>query len=170
MISEIYKNSELYYSFLKEFLHKKISAWEFRTRYWDQRDEDIDQNRINGYRDYYLDRILWGDEKIFEEKYADSLYEQGLKELKRYEEGARQLNINGELFFMGLWNYIDDYVREYYPSDDEAFDPKSDVDEKKLTKIIQAVFDVLERNKDRWMMEKQEFKENQSQEDHGQKI
>lgn len=167
MIDEVYKNGELYYNFMKDLLQGKISPWEFRKKYWNQRSKDIDQNTLSGYSDYYLNRILLGKDKIFEKEYADYLYEKGSEELKRYEEGARKLNINGEMFFMGLWNYIDDYVREYYPSSDEAFDPKFDVDEKTLIKIIQVVYDVLERNKDRWVIEKEEFKEDQSQESNG---
>lgn len=140
----------LYYNFMKDFLDGKIIPWEFREKYWNQRCNDIDINRESGYRDYYLDRVLFGNEKIFEEKYTDVLYEQGLKELRRYEEGARELKINGELFFMGLWNYIDCPVKDYHPSDDEGFDPRFNIDEQTLTKIIRAVFDVLETNKERW--------------------
>lgn len=157
MISEIYKNRVLYYNLMKDFLQKKISPWEFRKKYWHQRNEDLDENRLSGYRDYYLDRVLLGDGKKFQEKYCQLLYEKGISVLKEYEKGAKELNIKGESFFMGLWNFIDYPVKDYYPSDDEGFDPQFDVDEQTLTEIIQAVFDVLEHNKDRWMNEEQKL-------------
>lgn len=156
MISEIYKNGELYYNFMKDFLQKKISPWEFRTVYWNQRDKDIDQNRISGYRDYYLSRVLQGNEKKFKEEFCQLLHDKGISALEEYENGAKSLDIKDEMFFMGIWNFIDYPVNDYYPSDDEAFDSLSDIDEKTLTEIIQAVFDVLERNKDRWVIEKKE--------------
>lgn len=161
MISEIYKNRMLYYNFMKDFLDGKIIPWEFRKKYWHQRNGDLDINKESGYRDYYLSKVFLGNEKIFEEEYADFLYQKSrtnecLNILQEYEKGANELNIVGEDFFMGIWNFIDEYVREYYPSDNDGFDPASDVDEQTLTKIIRAVFDVLERNKDRWQYDEDE--------------
>lgn len=153
MISEIYNNKLLYYNMMNNFLHGKITAWNFRQQYWSQRHNDLNQEEKNGYTyERYKNKIqnLINNEKKFKKEYVDILYEKGSTKLGEYEKGAKELNIKGELFFMGLWNFIDDYVREYYPSDNEGFDPVSDVDEQKLTKIIQVVFDVLERNKERW--------------------
>lgn len=169
MISEIYKNAELYYNFMNDFLQRKINSWEFRTEYLSQRHEDLDKNKTSGYSDYYLHKILWGNEKKFEEEYSNILYEKGKLMLKEYEQGAKDLDIKGEIFFMGIWDFIDIPIIEFYPSDREGFDPKFDIDEKMLKEIVQAAFDVLERNKDRWMTKKQETQEN-PKEDNGQKI
>lgn len=155
MVDECYKNKLFYYNLMQDFLNNKNSAWGLRERYLSQRNEDLDQNIITGYSDYYLNRVLFGKEKIFDEEYADLLYRKALKDnwfdiLKEYEKGAKELDIKGELFFMGIWNFIDEYIREYHPSDDEGFDPVFNFDEQTLTKIIQAAFDVLVRNKERW--------------------
>lgn len=170
MISEIYKNRMIYYNLMVNFLKEKISAWEFKKRYWNQRDKDLDQNNFSGYSDYYVNRTLLGSNKLFEEKYIELLKEKGVSGLKEYEKGAQELDIKGEMVFMGMWYFIDEYVREYYPSDDEGFDPAFNIDEQMLEKIIQEVFDVLERNKDRWMIEEQNLEEEKSKEDNGQKI
>lgn len=159
MINETYNNRMLYYNFMKNFLEGKITAWNFRVQYWDQRHHDLSENKISGYADNYEQKIenLIDKDRIFKQ-YTDDLYEKGLAKLDEYEKAAEKLNIKGELFFMGMWYFIDDYIREYYPSDKEGFDPKFDVDEETLTKIIHAVFDVLERNKDRWEYnEKEDF-------------
>ena len=130
-------------------LEEQINALEFSRKYWQQRDKDLDKNTISGYSDYYLNRVLFGKDKNFEE-YCDLLIDKGRSVLKEYEKGAQSLDIKGEMFFMGIWDYIDYPVKDYFPSDNEGFDPKFDVDERTLIEIIQAVFDVLERNKERW--------------------
>jgi hypothetical protein len=159
MISSAYKNSQIYYNAIKELLENKINEWEFRQKYWHQRNKDLDSNKKSGYSDSYTNKIisLCGKEKEFEEKYSDPLYEKAwshncLEVLKNYEKGANELGINGERFFIGIWYFMDEYVREYYPSNDEGFDPKLNVDEKTLREKIHAAFDVLERNKDRWTL------------------
>lgn len=151
MIDEIYKNRMLYYNLMKNFLKNKITAWKFRTKYWNQRDKDLDENKKNGYNDYYLNRVLVENSERFQKEYEDPLYEQGLVGLKKYEQGANELNIKGELFFMGIWNYLDCFIKDYYPSQDEGFDPGFNIDEKTLTEIIHAAFDILKRNKKRWI-------------------
>ncbi|CAL7961113.1 hypothetical protein MIDIC_240074 [Alphaproteobacteria bacterium] len=158
MISAIYGNSVLYYNMMKNFLSEKINAWEFRQKYWRQRNEDLDKNKASGYSDGYSDKIknLKGKEKIFEEEYSDLLYRKAWSDscsdiLIQYERGIKELDIKGEMVFMGIWHFIDEYIREYAPSDSAYFDPEMDVDEKTLRNRVQAVFGVLERNKDRWM-------------------
>lgn len=131
-------------------LEDQINALEFSRKYWSQRDKDLDKNKANGYRDYYLNKTLLGNDRLFEEQYKESLQEKGVSFLKEYEEGAKKLSIEGEMFFMGMWYFIDNYVREYTPSDAAYFNSETDIDEQTLTKTIKAVVDVLERNKERW--------------------
>lgn len=177
MISEIYKNRELYYNMMKDFLNKKIYAIAFKGQYWKQRDIDIDENTRNGYSNHYKNKIknLIKNEKIFKENFFNILYEEAwadncLNILKEYEQGAKELGIKGELFFMGIWNFIDEYIREYVPGNSVYFDSEMDVDENTLREKIQAVFDVLERNKDRWMIEKHKLEQEQSKDDEGHKV
>jgi uncharacterized protein YyaL (SSP411 family) len=167
MNSEIYENKALYYNFMKDFLQKRMNSWEFRTKYLGQRSRDSDQDKKNGYTyEKYEEELknLTENEKKFEKEYYDVLNYEGMSVLKEYEKGAKILDIKGEMFFMGIWNYVDCPIIEHYPSDREGFDSKEDIDEQTLTEIIQAAFDVLERNKDRWEMEKQ------SKENNGEKI
>ena len=144
-------------------LEEQINALEFSRKYWQQRDKDLDKNKASGYSDNYGNKIqqLIGFEKKFREKCYNYLYENAwssncLNILKEYEQGAKDLNIRGEMFFMGIWNFIDEYIREYTPSDAVYFNPEMDVDEKTLREKIQAAFDILERNKERWRNEENE--------------
>ena len=94
----MYNNREFYYNLMLDFLHEKISAWTFRTKYWDQRHKNLDENKTTGYSDYYVNRVLFGNEKIFEEKYSDLLYRKAWSEnclniLQEYEKGAKELSI-----------------------------------------------------------------------------
>lgn len=162
MSNEIYKNRILYYNFMKDFLEGDISPWKFKKKYWSQRNEDLDEDQKNE-----KIKILNDNEKKFNEQYSNLgfLYDnnKGNEVLKEYEQGAKKLNISGEIFFDGIFEFIDLYVKDYYPSDDEGFDPIWNIDEQTLAKRIQMAFDVLERNKDRWMIEEKEIKEEQSQ-------
>lgn len=172
MLDEIYKNGELYYNFMKDFLQRKITPWEFRTKYSNQRCKDLDQDKNKGYTfEKYEEKLrnLSLNEKKFKDEYFDLLNYEGMSILKDYEEGAKVLDIQGELFFMGIWNFLDCPIIEFYPSENEGFDPKVDTDEQTLTKIVHAAFNVLERNKDRWVSEAQKFEE-KPQKDNGQRI
>lgn len=160
MINETYKNSSLYYFMMDDFLQEKISPDEFQTKYLNQRDKDFDQDEKNGYTyEKYKEKLknLPQNEKEFKDKYCDVLYEKGMSTLDQYEKGAKSLNVKGEIFFMGIWNYLDCHIIQFYPSNEEGFDPRFDTDEQTLIKIVQAAFGVLERNKDRW-----EYGEDQS--------
>ncbi len=153
MIGETYKNRLFYYKMMKDFIENKISAWELRKQYLSQRNIDLDKDQKNGYTyEAYQKNILnlKSKEKLFKEEYVDLLYEKGSEALKKYEQGSNELDIKGELFFKGIWNFIDCYVIDYYPSDDEGFDPMFNVDEQTLAQRIRVAFDVLERNKERW--------------------
>ena len=158
---ECYDNGRFYYEIIKEFLEGRKTALKLQTEYWEQRGVDLEKNREKGYTNEYYDKIienLKGAEKEFKEKYSNKLYEKAWNKewrevLAEYEEAANRLDIKGERFFMGIWNFIDEYVREYYPSDDEHFDPEGeyDIDEEELEEKLRAAYEVLERNKERWM-------------------
>ena len=157
MINTIYKNSILYYQWMRELLEKKITPLDFDKKWHSQRGKDIDENRNSGYTDYYLNkRVLKGKEKEFKEKYSAYLYTKHWKSdwkdgLLVFEEGGQKLDIKTEQFFMGIWRFLDPYVREYYPSDSEIFDPKEDVGEEELLDKVGFCVEILDRNKERWM-------------------
>ena len=158
MNSEIFNNRLFYYTLIHDLLDKKINPWDFREKFWEQRNNDLDKNNESGYSDNYIIKteILKGPEKYFQEDYFDRLLGNAwtkncLEILKEYEQAANDLDIKSEWFFMGIWDLVDEYVREYYPSDREEFDPNEDTDEETLLKVVQASYDVLTRNKDRWM-------------------
>ena len=120
---------------------------------------DLDLNDPKGYTQEYYESMLNnldGAYKEFEENYRNQLYEHSwssdcLEVLKEYEIGANKLDIKGEMFFMGIYSFIDEYIREYYPSYRVGFDPVLNINEKMLKEKIKAAYEVLERNKDRWM-------------------
>ena len=156
MIGESYKKRLFYYKIMKNFISEKINAWQFRQKFWAQRSNDVHEDSKTGYTDFYLNRKLEGNIKTFEKEYSDPLYNsiwtnQTSVFLKKYEEGAIKYNIKGEMFFMGLYTFVDPYIREYYPSNKEGFDPKENVNEETLKEKIQDVYNVLKRNEDRWM-------------------
>jgi hypothetical protein len=154
-----YDNRILYCQLMHDFLCKKITAWNFRSAYLSQRHSDLDANDPKGHtQEYYEETIknLKGAYKEFRENYRNKLYEKAwsldcLEVLKEYEVGARKLDIKGEMFFMGIYSFIDEYVREYYPSYRVGFDPVLNINEKMLKEKIKAAYEVLERNKDRWI-------------------
>lgn len=149
MSNEIYRNRIFYYNLMKDFLKGNISPWTFKKQYWSQRNKDLDEDQKNK-----KIKKLNDNEKIFDEQYSSLgfLYDnsKGNEVLKEYEQGAKKFNISGEIFFDGIFEFMDLYVKDYYPSDDEGFDLVWNVDEQTLTKRIQMAFDVLERNKERW--------------------
>jgi hypothetical protein len=154
MIGEIYNNRKFYYEIIKEFLEGKKTALELQTEYWEQRDKDLDVDSKNGYYEYEAN--YEGNEKQFEKENKEKLYfsawsKEWREVLAEYEEAANRLEIKGELFFKGIWNFIDEYVREYNPSDASFFNPEEDVDEEELEEKLRAAYEVLERNKERWM-------------------
>lgn len=153
MIDEVYKNRMVYYNAMKDLLSGEISPLKFREKYWGQRFKDLNENDNKGYTNEIYEKKLnnlMSNEKRFKNEYFDVLFEEGSLKLEDYEKGANELDMRGELFFIGIWNFIDCYVKDYYPSDDEGFDPIWNVDEQTLTERIQKAFDVLERNKERW--------------------
>lgn len=160
MMSQVYKNRVAYYNFMKDFIKGKITPWEFREQYWNQRNKDVSEDNERNRNDEYNNktRSLSEGEEIFEKQYSsnlDFLYDnvRGNEVLREYEQEAKRLNVSGQIFFCGIFEFLDLYVKDYYPSDDEGFDPVWNVDEQTLTKRIQMAFDVLERNKERWEYE-----------------
>ena len=154
MIGSVYESRQFYYNFIQKFLKGNITALNLQKRYFEQRHIDLGNDKKNGY--YGYSPILNEEEKEFKEQYKKKLYEEVwspnyLEILKEYEEGAEKLNISGEVFFMGIWNFIDEYVRDYNPSDAEYFNPKQDIGEKELEEKLGAAYEVLERNKERWL-------------------
>ncbi|KKB96530.1 hypothetical protein SZ25_00382 [Candidatus Arcanobacter lacustris] len=149
-------NKDLFDKKNSDLLHEvedTINAMEFSNKYCKQRHKDMNEAEKNGYtHDVYEEKMkaLKNHEKEFQEKYSDVLYEEGISAINNYEQGAKELNIKGELFFMGIMNFIDIHAMEFTPRDSEGFNPKFDIDEKGLRIRIKNAFDVLERNKDRW--------------------
>jgi len=154
-------------------IEEKINALEFSRKYSEQRNKDLNEDKKRGYTyEVYKNEIknLKDDEKIFERNYSHLLHAKGSAVLGEYEQGLKALNIKGEIFFMDIFNFIDIDVLEYVPSDAEGFNPEFDTDEKTLRRRIQLAFDILERNKDRWMIEEQNSEDEKSKEKNGQKI
>ena len=156
MISADYRNRMFYYKIISNYLTGKIDAQIFRETFWTQRSKDIKTNIKNGYFDYYSNKQLANNENKFENEYGYPLRnsvwsDENIIYLNKYEQGVLKYNIKGETFFSNIYSFIDPYIREYYPSDSEDFDPKESVDEKTLKKVIKAAYEVLEKHKDRWL-------------------
>jgi hypothetical protein len=131
-----------------------INAIEFSNNYCKQRYKDMNDAKKSGYtHDIYEDKMnaLKDHEKKFQKNYSDVLYFEGMQAINKYVEGAQKLGVKGELFFMGIMNFIDIHSMEFTPHHSEIFNPNYDIDEKALRARIQAAFDVLENNKDQWI-------------------
>jgi hypothetical protein len=87
-----------------------INAIEFSNNYCKQRYKDMNEAKKSGYtHDTYEDKMnaLKDHEKEFQKKYSDVLYFEGMQAINKYVEGAQKLGIKGEVFFMGIMNFID---------------------------------------------------------------
>lgn len=153
MLDTVYKNSVSYYQLMTNLFEGKISEVEFQDLYSSHRHNNLnekDENGKNGHYEYKPD--LNQIEQQFKDQYYDILFEKNcLEALLIYEQAAKELNITGWLFFMGIWYFIDEYVREYCPSEHENFEIGMNVDEQELREKLWAAYVVLGRNQDRWL-------------------
>ena len=142
---------------MKDYLDGKITPWEFREKYIDQRHKDLDDWEKDGHTDEYYEKEvenLSENEKKFRDEYAGLLWGHiegisGDKALKIYEEGIEKYDIKGGQILDDVYNFMEWHINDYYPSDKEGFD-KYNTNEKELYERVKLAYDALKRHKKRW--------------------
>ena len=158
MLSNPQYRSRFYnYQIMKDYLDGKITPWEFREKYIDQRHKDLDDWEKDGHTDEDFKKeveSLSENEKKFRDEYAGALWGNiegisGGQALKIYEEGIEKYDIKGGGILYDIYNFMEWHINDYYPSDREGFD-KYNTNEKELYERVKLAYDALKRHKKRW--------------------
>jgi hypothetical protein len=176
IVSTIYENRLYYYELMKDFLEGRIKAYLFRKQFWHQRNKDLDDDKKKGFYEYveqYTEKEQKFTKEYFDQLYCYSPTDDVSKILCDYVKGAEKYQIKGYLFFIGIYDDLSVNIRDFYPRNvkearaagwdfssdelgfpeftEEEYKKEYCIDEKELRKKVQEKFDILEKNKDKWM-------------------